>query len=86
MVTAGADYLVAATKMKGKDATAFAARVGDPSLYIDRGALDHGAMGRPDERIWSTPAMEVQKEMEKSKARPAVVVDAKNFGKRCENQ
>jgi len=62
MVTAGADYLVASTQVKGAEATSFIARVGDPALYIDRGV---GEVDPPIDRIWATPEAELKREMEK---------------------
>ena len=76
MVTAGADYLVASTQVKDGAATSFIARVGDPSLYIDRGVGEVD----PGKRIWATPEEGLKQEMVKSKGRAAVVVDAKNLG------
>jgi hypothetical protein len=78
-IWAGADFLVRSTgEVKEGAATSFVARVGDPALYIDRG-IDVG-QSRND-RIWATPNVAVGKEMQKSKGRSAVVLDAKIFGK-----
>ena len=78
MITAGADYLVKATQIDTKGAaTSFIARVGDPSLYIDRGAIDIKTRGN---RVWGAPEVEVQQEMRVGKGRGALVVDARING------